>query len=445
MLRGAKGKIILTAMLCTLCLLSNATEFKLKELLTEQDKLWENSAKDFILKCGWKKFKWNSAQKDSLYYSATQGSKVTLGKLRIIEIVVRFKANRLQRLEISLYNRGDVGELSEELFEKKIITIKQYLNKIFKYKQTPKKRRKRLAGSMILYSIWSTPSSIAKLRWSLSKIARHDRPEFISLYLYSKQAKIQSTKASVNKKLLPERLLTAKGGGKYINLPMVDQGAKGYCVVAVLERVMKYYGSDIDQHLLAELAKSSATNGTNVKAMVRALAKADSKLGVKFKKLYENRDLFNYSKFSTMLKNYNKLARKFHKKRLSMNLFVTNSNNGGSYDPLKFLYLADPTVFAKMRMKYYKSDAKRFFRDIEKYTLRGLPVIWCVQLGIFSEQGLPQTKGGHMRLITGFDRKAKSIFYSDSWGKGHELKKMPYNQAWAITTGTYLMPPRFQH
>ena len=44
-------------------------------------------------------------------------------------------------------------------------------------------------------------------------------------------------------------------------VPMVDQGQKGYCVVATAERVMRYYGVQVDEHELAELANSSATAG----------------------------------------------------------------------------------------------------------------------------------------------------------------------------------------
>jgi hypothetical protein len=43
---------------------------------------------------------------------------------------------------------------------------------------------------------------------------------------------------------------------------MVDQGDKGYCVVASVERVMRYYGAAVDQHELAQVANSDAAIGT---------------------------------------------------------------------------------------------------------------------------------------------------------------------------------------
>ena len=73
----------------------------------------------------------------------------------------------------------------------------------------------------------------------------------------------------------------------------------------------------------------------------------------------------------------------------------------------------------------------------------GIPVIWCVLLGIMPEDKLSsQSKGGHMRLIIGYNEKNQEILYTDSWGMGHELKSMPIQHAWAITTRVFYMIPR---
>lgn len=46
-------------------------------------------------------------------------------------------------------------------------------------------------------------------------------------------------------------------------VPMVDQGRKGYCAVASAERVFRYYGLQVDQHAMAQIAQSSSRLGTN--------------------------------------------------------------------------------------------------------------------------------------------------------------------------------------
>jgi hypothetical protein len=50
--------------------------------------------------------------------------------------------------------------------------------------------------------------------------------------------------------------------------------------------------------------------------------------------------------------------------------------------------------------------------------------------------------GGHMRLIVGYDAAKQVIFYTDSWGPGHELKSMPIDQAWAVTLAMFVLEPQ---
>lgn len=47
-----------------------------------------------------------------------------------------------------------------------------------------------------------------------------------------------------------------------------------------------------------------------------------------------------------------------------------------------------------------------------------------------------------MRLIIGYNRKEGELLYSDSWGRGHEEKRMALDDAWAITTNLYAIKPR---
>jgi hypothetical protein len=46
-----------------------------------------------------------------------------------------------------------------------------------------------------------------------------------------------------------------------------------------------------------------------------------------------------------------------------------------------------------------------------------------------------------MRLIIGYNDKTGEILYSDSWGAGHELKRMPLAQAVSMTTGLTTLEP----
>jgi hypothetical protein len=74
---------------------------------------------------------------------------------------------------------------------------------------------------------------------------------------------------------------------------------------------------------------------------------------------------------------------------------------------------------------------------------KGVPVMWALQLGLFPENGeeAKQSGGGHMRLIIGYNTKKNEIIFSDSWGDGHEMKRMAAPDASAATMGLYLLQP----
>ena len=63
-----------------------------------------------------------------------------------------------------------------------------------------------------------------------------------------------------------------------------------------------------------------------------------------------------------------------------------------------------------------------------------------MMVGVFPEKGVREI-GGHMRLIIGYNSETKEILYSDSWGRGHELKRWPLKYAYITSTGLYDVVP----
>ena len=101
----------------------------------------------------------------------------------------------------------------------------------------------------------------------------------------------------------------------------------------------------------------------------------------------------------------------------------------------------DGKVVYRMRLK--DPRRKKFMAGVRQQVNAGIPVFWGVTLGIFPERGVnPQTAGGHMRLIIGYNDKKKEILFSDTWGEGHELKRMPEDWAFAITHDAFFLKPR---
>lgn len=59
------------------------------------------------------------------------------------------------------------------------------------------------------------------------------------------------------------------------NLPMVDQGNKGYCLPASTQRIFEYYGIGADMHQMTQVAESDPGKGTSALSMAKELDRID--------------------------------------------------------------------------------------------------------------------------------------------------------------------------
>jgi hypothetical protein len=101
----------------------------------------------------------------------------------------------------------------------------------------------------------------------------------------------------------------------------------------------------------------------------------------------------------------------------------------------------DTAVLREVRVKR-KTELDRFRTQVREQVQLGIPLIWSVVMGKMDEPGLTiQGTGGHMRLIIGYHDAEDEVLYSDTWGPGHELKRMSFPDAWAITMGLYSLKP----
>lgn len=98
---------------------------------------------------------------------------------------------------------------------------------------------------------------------------------------------------------------------------------------------------------------------------------------------------------------------------------------------------ADPALLRAVRAGK-KAQVKKWLSAIKKSIDNGCPVIWSTTLGLYPETpAIPQARGGHMRLIIGYNMKEQTVIYTDSWGSGHEKKSMKAENALSMTNGRY--------
>jgi len=325
--------------------------------------------------------------------------KIFGGELAVEEVVVDFLDGKLNGITFSLYNRGDSGEIKADEFQRRFKLCGKKMSDLLQAK--PAARKADPAQGLISEGwTWLSPKGMAILEHNPE--AGQGNVEFLRLKIAPRDAKGAFAAAfegrSVAAKLseLPKNLIRAANGDVYIKgIPMVDQGPKGYCVVASAQRLFEYYGIPADQHQIAQVAGTDAQKGTSTLAMAEALGKIDYRFKTRFKILG----------------------------------MLTGSQ----------LVEVDER---KMTAGKAVSEVE-FGKDIHHYIGEGIPLLWGLTLGKYPEEPsiAQQVGGGHMRMIIGYNDKTGHILFSDSWGAGHELKRMTLDNAYRATHGLFAMSP----
>ena len=263
-----------------------------------------------------------------------------------------------------------------------------------------------------------------------------------------RKASVGGANAAKGAKKIVDNVIRDPRGDVFIdNVPMVDQGQKGYCSAATSERVLRYYGVEVDEHEIAQAAGTTAEGGTSTLEMKNSVQAIGRKYKLGTVVTYGDFEKPVGERIESIVKevaNYNKAAKKMKKKEIADDVYITHSGSTTYYNPAAADAAMDSEVLKYMKTEgSQKSKFTKFMKDVHDQVNKGIPLIWGVVLGTYPEPEIPQSHGGHMRLIIGYNDKRKEILYTDSWGAGHELKRMPAEWAWTISHCLmYLKPLR---
>jgi hypothetical protein len=397
---------------------------------------WETPSESFAEQNASLGFHWTSRDKD-VAESTSSGLKFL--NIPVYQAIVRFETGKPKEITLSIFNRGDAGTLPREQFEALLKSAIAALSDHTKAK--PAVRGKDAANAVKAEGIeWQDATTHYVLEYSFVREVKTRQIPFRAEFVRLQMTPVPKTQSLIDKAFSSEKSgkfsgathvrKDPNGDVALAGIPMVDQGEKGYCVVATAERVLRYYGSQVDEHELAQIANSSATGGTSTQAMFESLKKVAGRLHVKVRTV----EPFEVKEILDLVRDYNRIA-----KRGKRATEIDTSSH--ALDVQDIYARMDKEVLREARTKS-KSDVDRFEREIEAHVNQGIPLLWCVMIGITPEPGIrPGTLGGHMRLIIGYNPKTDEILYSDSWGAGHELKRMPLADAWTMTTCVNAIEP----
>ena len=180
------------------------------------------------------------------------------------------------------------------------------------------------------------------------------------------------------------------------NIPMVDQGPKGYCAPATFERSMRYMKVPADMYLLATLA-TSPTGGTNTQLLAEEATRIIRSKGRRIKELELHEDLD-----MTEVKRYVNKGVPILWQMASLETYNAAVN--------------------EMNRKWVKTpDLEKWKEDVQFYTDALLPVMHT-------------ESNHHICMIIGYNEATGEVAVSDSWGPSYELRWVPIKVAKAVTT-----------
>lgn len=348
---------------------------------------------------------------DEHHIRILHSTSLTMGKLPLGDLTLEITedGSRFASLSTTLYNKGDDGEIEKQAFEHRLRESVNLLNAYMGAEGEAHRQSRKETGVRTRAWTWQNNDCAVLLEAASTGKGKKYVAEFIRLSLAPSVDALDKGGArdAAKKSDLKVNVERESNGDVWIkNIPMVDQGEKGYCVPATVSRVFAYYGMDgVDQHALAALCKSSQ-NGTSAEDMGKALKSI-------------------CVPFHMTVKSWEWV--KGFQKRLN--------KSGESLDYGEFVGMMLEDI------EKHPSSMNKGFNEIKHQIDAGVPVVWAVVLGIFPEKGIPQTIGGHMRLIIGYNQEENTIIYSDSWGLTHAKKTMPMKQACAMSFRLWVLRP----
>lgn len=401
------------------------------------EEAWQTDADEFVQKYRASGFRFVSERKDCAFSLKGPWDKTFYG-VKIEEARAYFEAGRLSRLEFSLWNKGDSEAID---YAAQLRIVQEVSSALSQEEKMPKTVSfDPSQGYTQRSQSWDKKLPITTLNWAMKKLGGGKfEPEYVKVVMsLKKEARSATDKPQAKSaKSIKGNVVKSDNGDVYIsNVPMVDQGRKGYCAAAVAERVLRYYALTVDEHEIAQIAGTSADGGTALDRMEQSVEKIGGRFG-----LGKITDIDFPKSVKGILKElgeYNKAA-----KRLNRPIIPPQECYQGRVLMVPMITERQESEVLKAARIKDGSRYKKFQRLIKQNVDAGVPMFWGVILGLYPESGsTPQSRGGHMRLIIGYNESTKEILFSDSWGIGHELKRVKADDAWAMTTSLFHLKTR---
>lgn len=363
------------------------------KMFLESGGVWSEKPLDFARRLGYKFM--GAKQGDKMLAYADDIKKPILGA-KAEQFKFTFDKDSIGDIDIVFFNKGD--SMSEKSawssarvsqMRKDARLIEEKLTSVF---GEPEKGRFGSGKMRSDVKVWKWRDCVFMLDF--------EEKEYIILRVRGSGFSAGGKKEVVDKNRDFKALVKREDNGDvYISgVPMVDQGDKGYCATATVERCFRYYGiEDVDMHKIAELCGTGAGGGTTMGALLAGMKKACSSYRLKIGDAKMTMGSIKKNVDDGML--------------ICWFLLSTDEYVGRMMENTKLRKGADMNDWAKTlrRQKRLKSAD----RD-----------------------------SGHICLIIGYNEKTKEIGVSNSWGEKAALTWVRFDDAKTVNFGTFSLIPR---
>jgi len=376
-------------------------------------------------------YKWKSALKNTLLYdSKTADTKLLFFEHPIEKASFTFKSKRIQGMYLTFAKAIAISDPKTYL-EYSSGLKKQIIE--FSKAGKPKIMKRRYKGGYRYTYSWRSEKYYISMRARYTSSAKNKfKAAKIRFSIFNRIApeaaieKLEDSETSQDSQEKSEtnpKIKSNDKGDRFLTVPMIKEKSPKDCLYASIRRIFAYYKTSPKDRSWAKIEKSLQLNTKKAKKLKKVFAYLISECRCDVKKLATSKIFDDFNSISSFVREYNMQAAKTKKSQIDP--FKTNSFR-------QLLKVMDEDVLTAVRSNPKK--IKKFKSQVCQEINAAKPVLWVVFLGVIKEKVKPVvSSGGYIRLIVGYNSKTNEVIYSDSWGKGHELKKMTWEKAWAMT------------
>lgn len=334
-----------------------------------------------------------------------------------------FSEDALETIDFSLFNMGDEKTLADEAAALEVINA---ISEVVAADRVDESLASDGNGKFVVNYDWV--GSAPHLTMMMGVVSRQG-VRYVE-YLNGTLA-VAEHRVVVNASGNPRLNVRRSQSDVYIDgVPMVNQGQRGYCFPATIERILRYYGVDADMHALALILDTKIEGGTRINT--KQIEKIAQMAGLHHEE-YRDLECYNDEYFAR----YNMAARDYGGKQLFIEDFTVEetTEDGSTVNMRHYDWMSnamDQEIKRKSRL-YDTEGFAKFRNGIMSCIEKGHPLVWSVDRLFTWDRSDGFQGDGHIRIIVGYNELHDEVLYSDSWGSGHEFKRAKMKDAWEST------------